>query len=126
MPCLRQQIERSSIPQSSISGAPFEHHHLHICNHDRMIVHTPGTVKSTTVPTMEAFTTIQIISSIVQLVDFGSECVAKGVELYRSNDDVLNENAAIEIAATHLTTLNNEVNNAFSNADQQLQGTTYG
>ncbi|TRX89943.1 hypothetical protein FHL15_009215 [Xylaria flabelliformis] len=70
---------------------------------------------------MEAFTTIQIISSIVQLVDFGSKCVAKGVELYRSNDDVLNENAAIEIAAAHLTTLTNEINKAFSNADQQLQ-----
>ncbi|KAI0546719.1 hypothetical protein F4679DRAFT_587244 [Xylaria curta] len=71
---------------------------------------------------MEALTTIQIISSIVQLVEFGSKCVAKGVKIYQSNDGVLDENAAIEIAATHLTTLNNEVKNAaFSTSDQQLQ-----
>jgi len=71
---------------------------------------------------MEAFTTIQIISSIVQLVDFSSKCVAKGVELYRSADGILDENAAIEIAATYLTGLNDQVRNAaFSATHQQLR-----
>jgi hypothetical protein len=63
---------------------------------------------------MEAFTAIQMISSIVQLVGFSSECVAKGMQLYRSTDSVLDENAAIEVAAMHLTGLNDEVRNAAS------------
>ncbi|KAH7134172.1 hypothetical protein EDB81DRAFT_858821 [Dactylonectria macrodidyma] len=71
---------------------------------------------------MEAFAAIQIISSIVQLVEFGYKCVAKGVELYQSTDGVLDENAAVQIAVVHLTTLNDEVGNAVcSTTDEQLR-----
>ena len=71
---------------------------------------------------MDAFATIQIVSSIIQLVDFGTKCVSKSVELYSSADGVLVENATIEKAATHLTNLNEKVKDAqLSKSDQALQ-----
>jgi hypothetical protein len=71
---------------------------------------------------MEALATVQIISSIVQLVDFGSKCVAKGVQLYKSADGRLDENAAIEFATTHLAALIVEVRNIpYSATNQQLR-----
>jgi hypothetical protein len=71
---------------------------------------------------MEAFATIQIVSSIIQLVEFGTKCVTKSAELYGSADGVLDENAEIENATTHLTKLNEQVKDApFSIADHALQ-----
>ncbi|KAM0346303.1 hypothetical protein ACHAPU_005734 [Fusarium lateritium] len=65
---------------------------------------------------------VSIISSIVQLVDFGSKCIAKGVELYRSSDAILDENAAVQIDVVHLTRLHDEVkSSAILVTDQELQ-----
>jgi len=71
---------------------------------------------------MEAFATVQIVSSIVQLVDFGSNCLAKILQLYRSNSGVLDENSAIEATAIHLNILNDTVKtSAVSVTDQALK-----
>ena len=71
---------------------------------------------------MEAFATIGIISSIVQLVDFCGKCTGKGLELYRSSSGVLDNNAAIELAVNHLVLLQREVEaGATYAADVSLQ-----
>ncbi|KAF2267333.1 hypothetical protein CC78DRAFT_566278 [Lojkania enalia] len=58
---------------------------------------------------MEVFATIGTISSLVQLVDFSSKCIAKSVRLYQAESGVLDENAAIECALNHLVSLKNEL-----------------
>jgi hypothetical protein len=55
---------------------------------------------------MEAFAVISIVSSIVQLVDFGASCLSSGLQLYRSTDGVSDEHEAIGIATQHLAVLN--------------------
>lgn len=71
---------------------------------------------------MEAFAAVQVVSSIVQLVEFGSNCLAKGLQLYHSSSGALEENLAIEATATHLNTLNDAVKtSAVSVADQSLK-----
>ncbi|KUJ20519.1 uncharacterized protein LY89DRAFT_682244 [Mollisia scopiformis] len=57
----------------------------------------------------EALAVIGSVSAVVQLIDFSGKCISKGVELYRSGDGILDENAAIELAANHLTTLRVQV-----------------
>ncbi|KAI0198261.1 hypothetical protein F4808DRAFT_436426 [Astrocystis sublimbata] len=71
---------------------------------------------------MEALATVQTISNIVQLIEVGRKCLSKGVELYRSNDGVLDDNAAIKDAATYLATLSDAVRSAAcSTADESLR-----
>lgn len=71
---------------------------------------------------MEALAVVQTVSSIVQLVDFGSSCLQKGLQLYHSSSGVLDENLAIEATAIHLTSLNDAVKtSAVSVADPTLQ-----
>jgi hypothetical protein len=71
---------------------------------------------------MEVFATVQVVSSIVQLVDFGSKCLCKGLKLYHSSLDALDEDLAIEVTAARLTTLNNKVRTATTSlADPSLQ-----
>lgn len=71
---------------------------------------------------MEAFAIISIVSSIVQLVDFGASCLTSGLEIYRSIDGVTDEHEAIGIATEHLSTLNTQVQAAqWSQAQQALQ-----
>lgn len=57
----------------------------------------------------EALAVVGSVSAVVQLVAFSSKCISKGVELYRSGDGILDENAAVELAANHLTTLRVQV-----------------
>jgi hypothetical protein len=71
---------------------------------------------------MEAFAVISIVSSIVQLVDFGASCLSSGLQLYRSTDGVSDEHEAIGIATQHLAVLNTQVRTAdWSHTDQALQ-----
>ncbi|KAH6619923.1 hypothetical protein C7974DRAFT_415176 [Boeremia exigua] len=58
---------------------------------------------------MEALAVVQTVSSIVQLVEFGSKCLKEGLQLYHQSSGVLDENLAIEATATHLSNLNNAV-----------------
>ncbi|KAF1993832.1 hypothetical protein P154DRAFT_449133 [Amniculicola lignicola CBS 123094] len=58
---------------------------------------------------MEAFVTVAIISSIVQLVDFSSRCVSKSIELHQSASGVLEDNASIGLVLDHLVSLNDEL-----------------
>ncbi|KAF2116983.1 hypothetical protein BDV96DRAFT_16670 [Lophiotrema nucula] len=71
---------------------------------------------------MEVIATIGVISSVVQLVDFSSRCLAKGVQLYQSTSGVLDENEAIGTALEHLVSLKDVVLNATaSDADSALK-----
>jgi hypothetical protein len=58
---------------------------------------------------MEVLATISTISSIVQLVDFSSKCVSKGIQLHQSGSEALDDNVAVEAALVHLVSLKNEV-----------------
>ena len=74
----------------------------------------------------EALAVIGSVSAVVQLVDFSSKCISKGVELYRSGDGILDANAAIELAVNHLTTLRVQVEDEAVRLLQNLCSTVSG
>jgi hypothetical protein len=71
---------------------------------------------------MEPFTIIQIIASILQLVEFSIKCITKSTKLYRSTDGILDENAASEDAAKHSKALSDKVRDtAFAATHPELR-----
>lgn len=65
---------------------------------------------------MELIVAVGLVSSVVQLVEFSSSLISKTVEIYRSSDEILDENNAIKLAADHLVLLKDEVEGAASSA----------
>jgi len=66
---------------------------------------------------MEAWTIVQCVSSVVQLVDFSAKCISKANEIQQSANDALESNIAIETAASHLNQLTTEVDSTLTTVD---------
>lgn len=70
---------------------------------------------------MKALAVVQVVFSIVELVDLGRNCLRKDLRIYRSNNGVLDDNIAVGATAVQLSALDDEVNTiAVSIASQAL------
>jgi hypothetical protein len=70
---------------------------------------------------MDPITAVNLVGTIVQLVDFSSKLISKSTELYRSGRGVLTENAHIETATEDLSKLNTRLKQSTAAGDADLQ-----